>query len=135
VKAHTGFVRGCVSTLDGANVLTCGDDKTIKLWKPTEQSVDAFGGGDRHIRKSKDEDDETLSNSFLTRARPGQPLQTYMGQHAFTFVFFLSLILLWICSFKIPSFRYRAIDHQHGTGSTTFATAGVQLDLWDHERS
>ena len=33
--AHKGFVRGLAWTADGSRVLSCGDDKTIKLWNPS----------------------------------------------------------------------------------------------------
>lgn len=34
-NAHEGFVRGITFTTDGDNFITCGDDKTIKLWRHT----------------------------------------------------------------------------------------------------
>lgn len=35
VKAHEGFVRGTL--LVGESVLTCGDDKVVRLWRPDSQ--------------------------------------------------------------------------------------------------
>ena len=32
-KAHEGFVRGVCSDMSGTNLLTCGSDQTVKLWK------------------------------------------------------------------------------------------------------
>jgi WD40 repeat protein len=32
-KAHTGFVRGVVGSPDGHRILSCGDDKIVKMWK------------------------------------------------------------------------------------------------------
>jgi WD repeat and SOF domain-containing protein 1 len=32
--AHKGFVRGLAWSSDGARLLSCGDDKTVKLWSP-----------------------------------------------------------------------------------------------------
>jgi WD repeat and SOF domain-containing protein 1 len=102
VKAHSGFVRGCVSTPDGSHVYSCGDDKTVKLWEaePAASAASAMSS------------DEYNYSYAAARGKLAQPLQTYLGQHAFT-----------------------AIDHQFGAGSSMFATAGVQLDLWDRERS
>lgn len=32
VKAHKGFVRGMSPTVDGERIITCGDDKAIRIW-------------------------------------------------------------------------------------------------------
>ena len=32
LKAHEGVVRGCSYVPGGSHILTCADDKTIKLW-------------------------------------------------------------------------------------------------------
>lgn len=34
-QAHKGFVRGLSWTNDGSRLLSCGDDKTVKLWDPS----------------------------------------------------------------------------------------------------
>ncbi|KAM9964478.1 hypothetical protein ACTFIW_004244 [Dictyostelium discoideum] len=33
VQAHNGFVRGLIFTPDGKHMVSCGEDKTIKMWK------------------------------------------------------------------------------------------------------
>lgn len=63
VKAHQGFVRGVVGAPDGHHILSCGDDKTVKLWS---------------VEPQYDSEDE--ANQLV------RPLRTYLGKHAFTYV-------------------------------------------------
>ena len=37
-KAHEGVVRGCSYVPGGSHILTCADDKTIKLWDANKWS-------------------------------------------------------------------------------------------------
>lgn len=39
-QAHDGYVRGLTFTPDGANILSVGDDKTVKLWSTEEEQDD-----------------------------------------------------------------------------------------------
>ena len=40
-EAHDGFVRGLTALSDGARFLSCGDDKTVKIWRmPTDADRD-----------------------------------------------------------------------------------------------
>jgi len=51
VKAHEGFVRGISATNSGERILTCGDDKTIRIWdlnanRSKSRSIAGYGKGD-----------------------------------------------------------------------------------------
>ena len=40
-EAHDGFVRGLTCISDGTRFLSCGDDKTVKIWRmPTDADID-----------------------------------------------------------------------------------------------
>jgi len=49
VRAHDGFVRGITGNAEGTRVLTCGDDKTVKVWEnspeKTKSPVNVYMGG------------------------------------------------------------------------------------------
>lgn len=51
-NAHEGFVRGITYTTSGSHFISCGDDKTIKLWNSDH---------------SADRDDEEPVNTILSR--------------------------------------------------------------------
>lgn len=63
-KAHYGMVSGLVVTPKAHNMLSCGDDKTIKLWSVTAQDFDNQAG-----------DTEIYQKQGL--------IKTYLGEHAF----------------------------------------------------
>eukprot|EP00455_Lapot_gusevi_P041483 TRINITY_DN4817_c0_g1_i5.p1 TRINITY_DN4817_c0_g1~~TRINITY_DN4817_c0_g1_i5.p1 ORF type:complete len:461 (-),score=32.59 TRINITY_DN4817_c0_g1_i5:31-1413(-) len=58
VKAHAGFVRGVVSDPSGQKILTCGDDRTVKIWN-AHPNLNIM-------------DDEKIT-----------PISTFLGKHAF----------------------------------------------------
>lgn len=61
--AHTGFVRGITFTADGNQILSCGSDKLVQLWKlPSLTSEVTF--------------DEGSKEKFT-------PVTTWMGKNAF----------------------------------------------------
>lgn len=70
--AHKGFVRGLAFTSDGERLLSCGDDKTIKLWKPFKSAK----GGDRDDGDDDDEEDGADERK--------EAVATFAGQRGFT---------------------------------------------------
>ena len=40
LNGHTGRIEGLASGADGSFILSCGSDRTIKLWRPITQSVE-----------------------------------------------------------------------------------------------
>mmetsp|Transcript_23716 Transcript_23716/g.68564 ORF Transcript_23716/g.68564 Transcript_23716/m.68564 type:complete len:446 (+) Transcript_23716:76-1413(+) len=42
-RAHSGFVRGVTLSLDGSRALSCGDDKTVKMWSINERAASMEG--------------------------------------------------------------------------------------------
>ena len=44
-RAHAGFVRGLAVATDGRRFLSCGDDRTVKLWTMAAQEALASGAG------------------------------------------------------------------------------------------
>jgi WD repeat and SOF domain-containing protein 1 len=71
--AHKGFVRGLAFTSNGERMISCGDDKTIKLWSPFDSA--AGSGSDEEGGFGED----SGSSSPL-------PLATFAGKRAFTAV-------------------------------------------------
>jgi len=82
IQAHDGFVRGLTFTPDGKSMISCGEDKTIKMWK-------------------LDLPEYTFNNDIIS---------VFNGKNAFT-----------------------SIDHQRN--SNTFATSGLSVEIWKHQRS
>ena len=56
--AHAGFVRGISISADGESVVTCSDDKTVKVW-------DMHAGQEYH--DDVDEDEEEEDNEYANR--------------------------------------------------------------------
>ncbi|EGC35809.1 hypothetical protein DICPUDRAFT_151786 [Dictyostelium purpureum] len=82
IQSHEGFVRGITFTPDGKYVISCGEDKTVKMWK-------------------LDMPEFTFNEDIVS---------SFNGKNAFT-----------------------SIDHQRN--SSTFATSGVNVEIWKHQRS
>lgn len=64
IKGHYGMVSGLCVTPNASNMLSCGDDKTIKLWSV---NTDDFDG----------------SQSDQEMYRANGLVKTYLGEHAF----------------------------------------------------
>jgi len=77
VVAHSGFVRGLTVCPDGKRFISCGDDKTVKLWKipnRVSNSENIVGKEERWPPLiSSDRDDGN-----------NEPLSVWLGKNAFT---------------------------------------------------
>jgi len=85
VPAHSGFVRGITVAQNGKSFFSCGDDRTVKQWPVLLDS-------------------EEKSNEDI------MPIQTFLGEHAFS-----------------------GIDHHWKL--PLFATSGTRIDIWDEHRA
>eukprot|EP01083_Nonionella_stella_P096936 272511_1 len=107
VRAHTGFVRGVVvPRAREGRVLTCGDDRVVKLWS-MDGRAGAGGfeaeGGQAEAARRDGSDVNAVEGAFA-------PIQRYVGESGF-----LGLDCRW--------------------NDDTFATSGMQIDVWDPNRS
>lgn len=123
-EAHGGFVRGLAWSSDGARLLSCGDDKTVKLWCPRdtvftgscaaadiadEVEADAAEAAAQAAAGNAVEWDGMRSNG---KGKGGlEPTLTFTGKRAF-----LSIDNTW-------------------DKSGNFCTGGGSLDVWDTHRS
>jgi DDB1- and CUL4-associated factor 13 len=127
-RAHTGFVNGVCSSPSGELLISCGSDKTVKVWDvaaaldPAQSSAAALSFGknetDEHIIMRRDnvddddddddEDEDQLWND--SKINTTRPIVTLLGSSGFTGV----------------SHRYQA-EH--------FATSSAKVDLWDYSRA
>lgn len=112
VPAHEGFVRGIASDQTGDYLYSCGNDKTIKLWKVNQNEADDSDDDD----DSDDEENEPENNHYRRGLRMGKdsslvkPYHTFKGNQSFTGI-------------------------SHHRKKELFATASYQVDLWDGQRS
>lgn len=127
-RAHRGFIRGLAVNTDGS-ILSCGDDKTIKLWtvsSPTWDTVtfaettDALTTPDASIILSNQFQAPvgalSMSDSLWTGSRPqSKPVQTWLGKSVFT-----------------------SLSHQYPMSNSCFfatTSAASSVDIWSYERS
>ncbi len=95
--AHQGRVRGITCDPYGEIAITCGTDKTLKMWNINHG-----------VSKSASilESDGSTERKIATAS----PINVFLGQGAFL-----------------------GVDHHKAT--TTFASCGAQVDIWDHDRA
>eukprot|EP01052_Picozoa_sp_SAG31_P001886 SAG31_NODE_63_length_28659_cov_23.074685_21_plen_397_part_00 len=105
-NAHKGFVRGLTFTASGQQLLTCGDDRTIKLWAPFTQLTDSFSTIEG---SSKDPGEEADSSTPVPERR--EAVATFAGKRGFT-----------------------SIDHTWEK-QPIFATSGAAVNIWNANRS
>ena len=111
VHAHKGFVRGICCSFDGNHLISCGDDKTIKIWSREQEMI------------SKCDHSGLLKQEKLDISRNGRsgvknnaiangvaPVATILGDHAFL-----------------------AVDANYE--NNMFAVAGVGVGLYDSSRT
>ncbi|GFS34802.1 WD repeat and SOF domain-containing protein 1 [Actinidia rufa] len=112
-RGHQGAVRGLTASTDGRILVSCGTDCTVRLWNVPLATVT--------------DSDDSSDNSV-------KPLAVY--------VLVIPLLLKYDVLRHFVSFYYkpnysspffRAVDHQWN--GDLFATAGAQVDIWDHNRS
>lgn len=65
-RAHYGMVSGLVVTPNTSNMLSCGDDKTIKLWSVNSEEFD-----------------HSISDQSVYGAKNQGLIKTFLGEHAF----------------------------------------------------
>ena len=73
-KAHYGLVSGLAITPNSSHMLSCGDDKTVKLWSV---NTDDFDGS-----QTKNED-VVYSNRKGKNSNGNALVKTFLGEHAF----------------------------------------------------
>lgn len=105
-KAHYGRVTG-TSVNQRNQVLSCGDDKTVKLWSVNPEEF--------VVRSQKEEDDEDDADeeryvSSSSEINKKGLLKTYLGAHSF-----------------------QSLDHHRD--DSMFVTGGAEIELWDETRS
>jgi DDB1- and CUL4-associated factor 13 len=127
-RAHRGFIRGLAINADGS-ILTCGDDKTIKLWTVSSPTWDVTPFADGNPSSSTSSPSVSLISQFqapvgaLSRSdsvfaggvTQSKPAQTWLGKSVFT-----------------------SLSHQNPhTNACYFATtsAAACVDVWSYDRS
>lgn len=79
VQAHEGFVRGVTTSPDGAYAISCGVDKTVKVWEMA--SVDAVTSESSTGRRS-----HLSSTNRVSDDNAKEPVYVGLSEHAFTSV-------------------------------------------------
>ncbi|KAG9139723.1 hypothetical protein Leryth_016660 [Lithospermum erythrorhizon] len=109
---HQGAVKGLTVSTDGRVLVSCGSDCT--LWNvPTATTIEESNGSSNNSAE--------VSGSNI--------LMTIGVKRMFTD--FAAVLFCLLTSFFTNSFW--AVDHQWD--GNLFATAGAQVDIWDHNRS
>ncbi|KAF9366165.1 rRNA-processing protein sof1 [Mortierella sp. NVP85] len=90
---HKAMITGVSSFLEGHRFLSCSQDRTVKIWDPTETV-----GEDQEINR------RTGSTAALA------PVAIYSGKNAFSGI-------------------------SHHRSDRCFATSGIAIDIWDHDRT
>lgn len=103
---HTSAIRGLSFAPDGETAVSCSSDCTVKLWKVPHAPLEVG-------------EVESVS----------RPVMEYQGANAFRYG--RSTLDPSPLDHLTPDLR--SIDHHWGR--TSFATAGAQVDVWDHERT
>lgn len=122
-RAHQGFIRGLAINSDGS-VLTCGDDKTIKLWTVSSPTWDASpfavpeSSGSVALSSQFQTPVGALSQSssvYSGSVRQSKPAQTWLGKSVFT-----------------------SLSHQLPAATSSFfatTSAASCVDVWSYDRS
>lgn len=124
-KAHFGKVGGLIVTPNG-RLLSCGHDKTIKMWSVETED---FKTKNKKLKKIEDDSDseieseesesdnenetEIIDDTFMNDNEIDSSdglIKTYLGEHA-----------------------YDCLDHHFN--KDMFVTGGAEIELWDSNRS
>jgi DDB1- and CUL4-associated factor 13 len=110
IYGHNGFVRGLSIAGDGETFVSCGQDKSIKLWKLAAQ--ESLAASTNVLKSKRLRAEEESSNVVVDSRNPYsiEPSQTWTGLHAFMYL-------------------------DHNLYSSTFATSSTVVDVWDYNRS
>ena len=118
-RAHIGRVRGVTTDPYGEFAFACGVDKTVKMWEGNRRklvnnaSTGLLGLSAQDAAESGqavEEEEEADDSDMYSKGRTVKPLNVFLGKNMFS-----------------------GIDHHRQ--QSQFATSGVQVDIWDHERA
>lgn len=117
-KAHDGRVSGLVVRRGGDGIISCGYDKSIKIWSALGAGLSELKSKTKHRRYDDNSDSEFDSDESESEEEdePVAPengatsLKTFVADHAL-----------------------ESIDHHYK--KDVFATAGARILLWDTTRS
>jgi WD repeat and SOF domain-containing protein 1 len=112
-NAHRGRVRGITTDPTGEFAFSCGTDKTIKMWEVGSSSSMTRNNTSSLIgaaASGDNEEEEEIDDSNRYSSASRKPVNVFLGKNNFS-----------------------GIDHHRELSQ--FATSGVQVDLWDHERA
>jgi DDB1- and CUL4-associated factor 13 len=135
VYAHAGFVRGLTVGMDGRQFLSCGDDRTVKLWTMAShesiaggalEDVEARVGKRRKRRLSNDDSSSSMPMAFNNDVR-GEVGRNNGGGGGLSSTH-VAPVSVWNGT---KPFMY--IDHHWS--EKKFATSSSSVDIWDYLRS
>lgn len=129
VYAHAGFVRGLSVATDGRQFLSCGDDRTVKLWTMASNESIAGGAledvesrvGKRRKRRLSNDDSASIPLSTRDYNLDDDVRNKTSIKH-------VAPVSVWSSS---KPFMY--IDHHWS--EKKFATSSSSVDIWDYTRS
>ncbi len=78
-NAHVGFVSGLASNPEGTHFVSCGADKTVKMWS-VENEVDA------QVEAEVEEEGNAVAPIPRSTTVDVKPISTFIGQYAFNAV-------------------------------------------------
>ncbi|XWS54141.1 hypothetical protein CRYUN_Cryun10bG0063500 [Craigia yunnanensis] len=115
---HQGAVQGLTVSTDGGIVVSCGSDCTVRLWNVPDATL---------------ADSDNLSDNsakaclfIYSCISAKNKFHCYRSKQTTTCIFQPLAVYVWKNAF-------RAVDHQWD--GDLFATAGAQVDIWNHNRS
>ena len=148
-RAHAGFVRGLAVATDGRRFLSCGDDRSVKLWTMAAQEALAAGGdgaledtaarvGARRNGAFAGSSSSSSSSSSMLEQRRGAGAGAGPSSSSSSFSSSSSSsssasataapVAQW--TGKKP---FMGIDHNWR--DALFATCAASVDVWDYTRS